>query len=366
MKQSLPNKLLAFALSLVLALLPAASLADSCVCTLRFSAEDEAPVWLTEALQIPSETASAACDVLNDLALSATLQDNGICLSLLVRNTEAADVTLWFLEDGFEITSSLLPGIGLTCTPVEAAVLLATLMPGEAFTDLLSLAQDLSNEAWEWLGDMISTSGSNAITLTIEDSDLGWLLDGLLLILEEHTAATDLIKTTWGQENYDSLLHGLRVLNHQVIGANRYAVQLQETDNDNNEPLTLDVYCWDGQFISWKLLLDYVDGLPVGEIDLMGDSEVPLHTVEVSVVVKDNSEYLLLRPDERENADFMMLYSEAAEETISLPEDLELIELTQLSDNLTKLETALFSGFSSLLLTLAQELPSLTTLLNLS
>ncbi len=292
------RKLIAWMLIIVMACLPLTALAESRAIDLRFSSIDVAAYLDAFQEELFDEEDEAfislvrkggelAADFIKASTVRLQWQEDGYRLSWLLGEKEAASAALVATENGLVLSSSLIPGYGLTMpyTVMDVSEL--------AQVDWENLAEDLLEECFQWSASISSqevtgsfsgtayAGGTKATYVTITDQDVALLLDALLLCLEDDNDLMTWLENSLG-ESSSQLMHQVRrsILNAGLSSTYSYQLTIVE---DETSVIGLDWATYLGDSPVWTLSV--------------GSSNAA-DTAVLTIPLDDSNCYLALQMDE--------------------------------------------------------------------
>ncbi|MDO4836795.1 MAG: hypothetical protein Q4B32_00240 [Clostridia bacterium] len=292
------RKLMAWMLTIVMVCLPLTTLAESRAIDLHFTSVDTAVYLNTfqevlfgeedEAfLSLVRKGGELAAEFIKASTIRLQWQEDGCRLSWLLDEKEAASAALMATENGLVLSSSLIPGYGLTMpyTTTDVSEL--------AQVDWEDLAEDLLEECFDWSASIASqevtgsfsgdayAGGTKATYVTITDQDVALLLDGLLLCLEDEDDLMTWLESSQG-ESSSQLMHEARrsILNAGLSSTYSYQLTIME---DDTSVIGMDWATYQGDSLVWTL--------SVGSSDTAD-------TAVLTVPLNDSNGYLALQMNE--------------------------------------------------------------------
>lgn len=204
------------------------------------------------------------CGILDASAFTATVQDNGIHLAWEVQEQETVNVLVTWSDEAVLLSTSLLPDTVLEL-PLSYAI------ENLSAVDWDGIAADMAKvcEAWLYSRDIaFDVTGQYAgaayegaderVVIRFDDADVALLVDGLLLVLEDHESLEYVVDGRILQDAID----GLRRFNHQAAITNQYDYELIiafDGEYLTNDFIGMSLNVYEGDREAWSVSLGVDD-----------------------------------------------------------------------------------------------------------
>ncbi|MBR4081108.1 MAG: hypothetical protein IKK21_04930, partial [Clostridia bacterium] len=257
------RKCISLLLAVMMALLPACSLAEGQQFELSFSYDAEtfarvldevlaltAQMNGEDALEIipgmeVREMAEMMTKIINCSSFTAYTQENGVKLVFSMQDKEVISAFVTWDEQEIAATTSILPGVKLSVPLGEVDVVQDT-MDALAAVDWAALANGMANRVFRWASSLRGNGtlgtfsgdaydgGVKRVEYALTDADVAALLESLLLGLEGDAAAMTLLGTLFGEELVTQRIRSFREYSNQVVLNSRYHYTVSMVYDEND------------------------------------------------------------------------------------------------------------------------------------